>query len=495
MFEVVRQRATLDKKIYKALEPELRTRLFEAQRQAQEAGIPLVILICGVQSSGRGELLALLNQWMDARLLSTHTFFPVTDEMAARPPFWRYWRSLPAAGRTAVLFGGWYDQPMQEYVQGKIDEDAYVRKLHRRIRFERTLADNGTLVLKFWLHLDRATQDRRLKDLRKNPRPGRKLGEDEIRMGKRYEQVLEAAMLAIRLTDRDTAPWVLVDAYDWRHRNRFVSDVLVHALQGAMDRRAQLSAQGTSSAAVLGEQPRAMSVLDSIDLTLALEKKSYNQQLDSLQHRLTELSWKAWRKGISTVLVFEGWDAAGKGGAIRRVCAGMDPRLYQLIGVAAPTDEEKAHHYLWRFWRHVPRAGFATIYDRSWYGRVLVERVEGFATEVEWRRAYAEINDFEEQLTENGILLLKFWMHISDDEQLRRFEERQQTPHKQHKITDEDWRNRERRAEYRAAVDDMVTYTSTDIAPWTLVSAEDKRHGRIQVLRQVVEQLEARLER
>ncbi len=204
--------------------------------------------------------------------------------------------------------------------------------------------------------------------------------------------------------------------------------------------------------------------------------------LSKLQQEINELSWEAYKQRRSVVLVFEGVDAGGKGGAIRRITSAVDARLYRTMSVAAPTDEEKAHHYLWRFWRHVPRAGHMIIYDRSWYGRVLVERVEGFASEADWRRAYSEINEFEEQLVENGAILLKFWLQVSDEEQLRRFQDREDTPYKRYKITDEDWRNREKGPEYKSAVNEMVARTSTEHAPWTLVEGDDKPYARVKVL-------------
>ncbi len=220
---------------------------------------------------------------------------------------------------------------------------------------------------------------------------------------------------------------------------------------------------------------------------LSLDKTRYREKLARAQAKLNQLHRKALERGVSTVLVFEGPDAAGKGGAIRRLTAALDARHVQVIPIAAPTDEERAHHYLWRFWRHLSRAGRVTIFDRSWYGRVLVERVEGFASEEEWRRAYAEINDFEEQLIEHGTVLRKFWLHITKEEQLARFQAREKTPYKRWKLTDEDWRNRERWDDYAAAVNDMVEQTSTKKAPWVLVEGNDKRFARVKVATTVCE--------
>ena len=234
-------------------------------------------------------------------------------------------------------------------------------------------------------------------------------------------------------------------------------------------------------------------VVSNLDLSLKLKKKEYWDKLEVAQGRLNQLFRKARDKGLSVVTVFEGSDAAGKGGAIRRMTQALEARNYQVIPIAAPTDEERGHHYLWRFWRHIPRAGRFTVFDRSWYGRVLVERVEGFAAEAEWMRSYGEITDFEEQLDESGIVVVKFWLQISDVEQLTRFKAREDTPYKRHKLTDEDWRNREKSNEYELAVNEMVERTSTRFAPWTLIEANDKRYARIKVIETVCDRLDQAL--
>ena len=237
------------------------------------------------------------------------------------------------------------------------------------------------------------------------------------------------------------------------------------------------------------------SILESVDLSKRLERDDYREKLRREQRRLSRLSVKAREAGLSSVLAFEGWDAGGKGGIIRRLTQAMAARDYAVHPTAAPTEEERAHHYLWRFWRELPGAGRMAIFDRSWYGRVLVERVEGFASAAQWRRAYSEIADFEDQLLESGVVLLKFWLHIDPDEQLRRFQAREETPYKKHKITRDDFRNRERWGDYLAAVDEMVERTHTRQAPWILVPANDKRWARIEVLRAVCRALEGALER
>jgi len=247
---------------------------------------------------------------------------------------------------------------------------------------------------------------------------------------------------------------------------------------------------GSPAAAIPGAPLRVATVLSRLDMSLTLGKSDYKRRLQEQQARLNLLHRRALKKNTSTIVLFEGPDAAGKGGAIRRITAALDARHYQVIPIAAPTDEERAQHYLWRFWRHMSRAGRITLFDRSWYGRVLVERVEGFATEEEWRRAYAEINEFEQQLTRHGTVLLKYWVHVTKDEQFQRFKERETIPHKQWKLTEEDWRNREKWDDYEMAVNDLVEHTSTNAAPWIMVEGNDKAHARVKVITTLCDRLE-----
>ncbi len=242
--------------------------------------------------------------------------------------------------------------------------------------------------------------------------------------------------------------------------------------------------------------PGAATRLRDLDLGQAeKDKKSYRRKLEKWQGRLNQLSRDPrFKNGHAVVCVFEGNDAAGKGGAIRRVTHALDARYYRTVSIAAPSEEARAQPYLWRFWRHVPRQGFFTLYDRSWYGRVLVERVEGFARAADWQRAYAEINDFESELTSHGIVVCKFWLAIDQDEQLARFKAREETPFKKFKITDEDWRNREKWPAYEAAVCEMLARTSPDNAPWTVVEANDKKFARIKVIKTLVKAIETRLD-
>lgn len=495
MFEGAELGRKVDKADFKAEEPELRTRLLAAQRRAWRSGLPVVVLISGVDGAGKGEVVNRLNAWMDTRGLEVHAFWDASDEERERPRWWRYWRSLPARGRIAVLFGSWYADPIRERVMGQIDDAALDAELTRIGQFERMLTEDGALFVKFWFHLPAEEQKRRLKKLAKDPKSRWHLVPDALAASAaRHDAFLRVAERTLRETDAGIAPWYVIESTDRRYRDLTVGRTLLDAIEERLANHIPANGRRFSHAPHLPDADSAhVTVLDHVDLTQALDKEDYKHRLAHCQKRLNALTWKSWAQKRSCVLVFEGWDAAGKGGTIRRLVSAIDARLYRVLPVAAPTDEERAHHYLWRFWRQLPRDGRVTVFDRSWYGRVLVERVEGLAEESAWRRAYQEINDFEQQLVDHGTVLAKFWLHISPEEQLARFEARQQTPYKQHKITDEDWRNRERWDAYKAAVNEMVVRTSTEFAEWTLVPANDKRYARIEVLRTVCERLEKAL--
>jgi polyphosphate:AMP phosphotransferase len=371
--------------------------------------------------------------------------------------------------------------------------------------FERTLTDDGAVVLKFWMHLGKAAQKKRFKAFEKDPLRRWRVTKEQWKHWKMYDRFVAAADRTIRRTSTDQAPWHIVEGEDERYRSVVVATTLRDAIRRGLERASQTrrSPQGRkkhatsndSVAATLGRVSREYNVLASLDMSQRIDDKRFDTVLEEQQGRLHLLQRRARTEGVSTVVVFEGWDAAGKGGAIRRVTGALDARDYQVIPIGAPTDEERARHYLWRFWRHLSRAGRLTVFDRSWYGRVLVERVEGFATQAEYMRAYGEIAHFEEQLVAHGILVAKFWIHVTKDEQLRRFRDRRRTEHKRWKITDEDWRNRARWDDYMTAVNEMVARTSTQIAPWTLVEGNDKNFARIKILRTLADNLEDRFRR
>lgn len=495
MFEAAELGRKIDKKQYKSMLPELRASLLQAQFALQDINRPVLIIVEGVDNASKGELINKLNEWLDTRGLEVHAFGQKTDEEYDRPRFWRYWRSLPPAGRIAIFSSSWYTGPIYQHTFGDIKKGKYERHLRRIAFLERMLAQDGMLILKFWLHMSKDHQSAAFKKLSRDKAQRAMVSPLDESLHKSYDKHVQAAEKAIRLTDQALAPWLVVEAEDDGYRDLTIAKTIVSALQNLKQQNSSEKDPIFPKIEMVEASEDAPSVLSGVDLEKTIDKNKYNDQLEKLQARLTRLSWEAYHRQITTVLVFEGWDAAGKGGAIRRLMQAVDARISRVISIAAPTDEEKAHHYLWRFWRHLPRAGRVIIYDRSWYGRVLVERVEGFAKEDEWRRAYLEINDFEEQLCAHGMVVSKFWIHIDQEEQLRRFKEREEIAYKQHKITDEDWRNREKWEAYEEAVDEMIVRTSTAHAPWRIIAGNDKKAARIEILECLCHSLEQALEK
>lgn len=486
MFESAEVGNKLDKRTYNREVPQLRAALLEAQRELARSRLSVVILVSGVEGAGKSETMNLLLEWLDARGIATHAMWDTTDEERERPPMWRFWRVLPPAGRIGILLGSWYTAPIVDRVFGRAEEAELDQAMDRIVALERMLTAERTVVVKLWMHIAKSVQRKRLKELHSDPKTRWRVSKDDWKFFKRYDEFRAVSERVLRRTSTGEAPWHIIEAADPRWRGATVGRILLDTLR---TRLAAARKQERPPARPRLPVPDAVNVLSQLDHTLRLSDKAYDRHVENLQGKLNRMVRKLGDAGRSAILVFEGPDAAGKGGAIRRLIGCLDARHYQVTSVAAPTDEERAHPYLWRFWRNLPRLGRVTIYDRSWYGRVLVERLEGFATAEEWGRAYAEINAFEEQLVEFGIVVAKFWLAVSPKEQLRRFKDRELTPYKQYKITEEDWRNRKKWRAYEGAACDMIERTSTEIAPWTLVEADDKNWARVKVLSTVAKRL------
>ncbi|UUY06771.1 polyphosphate:AMP phosphotransferase [Pseudomonas sp. J452] len=489
MFESAELGHAIDEETFDKEVPALREALLEAQYELKQQGrFPVIILINGVEGAGKGETVKLLNEWMDPRLIQVSTFDQQTDEERARPPAWRFWRQLPPKGRIGIFFGNWYSQMLQGRVHGHFKNAVLDQAIDGALNLEQMLCDEGALIFKFWFHLSKKQMKARLKSLRDDPLHSWRISPLDWQQSETYDRFVRYGERVLRRTSRDFAPWYVVEGADEYYRSLMVGRILLDGLQAALKAKARRPVQ--PHVAPLTASLDIRGLLDSLDMSQALEKEDYQEQLTTEQARLAGLMRDKRMRRHALVAVFEGNDAAGKGGAIRRVAAALDPRQYRIVPIAAPTEEERAQPYLWRFWRHVPARGNFTVFDRSWYGRVLVERVEGFCEPADWLRAYSEINDFEEQLSEAGVVVVKFWLAIDEDTQYQRFKEREQIAFKRFKITEEDWRNRDKWRDYCDAVGDMVDRTSTAIAPWTLVEANDKRFARVKVLRTINEALE-----
>ncbi|MBS3916734.1 MAG: polyphosphate:AMP phosphotransferase [Sulfuritalea sp.] len=491
MFESAELGHKIDKATFDKQAPRLRADLLDAQYDMGDLKkYAVIILINGVNGAGKGETVNLLNAWMDPRHIQTHAFPPPSDEERERPFMWRFWRALPPKGKIGILFGNWYTEPIVNRackITKAADLDQSVEEINR---FEKMLANEGALIIKIWMHLSKDAQKKRLKALEKNKKTRWRVTRTDWEHFAMYDKFRMVSERVLRHTSTGYAPWIVVEGTDENYRSLTVAKILLDALRQRQKIEQTRGWKPRSAAAPLLQALDSRDLINTLDMSLALSKRRFEKDLEKYQGHLNLLTRDPKFRERSLIVVFEGSDAAGKGGSIRRITGALDARQYQTIPIAAPTEEERAQPYLWRFWRQVPRVGRVTIFDRSWYGRVLVERVEGFCQEADWMRAYAEINDFEDQLVRSGAIVVKFWLTITAEEQLKRFKEREKTRFKRFKITAEDWRNRKKWAEYEHAVCDMIDRSSTEIAPWTLVEANDKYHARIKILKILCDRLE-----
>jgi AMP-polyphosphate phosphotransferase len=503
-------KAELEKPAYKKRMPRLRDDLRNAQLAIRAARIPVVVVFEGWDASGKGDSIGSLTYPMDPRGFKVYTTQEPNEEERYRPFLWRFSTRLPARGDFAFFDRSWYRRLLEERVDGAV-RSRDVKAVAAEIRdFERGLIDEGTVLVKFWLHISKKEQARRFMNIESDRYERWRVTQADWKRHRNYKKYQRAADQMLDLTSMPGARWNTIEATDPRHRRVRVFEVLLDLLRKELQKRERRGARdgevASPAEAGPGDLPEVDArseairitartpILDRVDLSRRLTRPVYEKRLDALQARLRDLGLECHRQRLPVVIVYEGWDASGKGGNIKRLTQELDPRGYEVISIAAPDETEKAHHYLWRFWRQLPKAGHIGIFDRSWYGRVLVERVEGFASEAAWRRAYGEINEFERHLAEFGAVVVKFWIHLSPEEQLRRLREREKTPYKRHKITAEDWRNRAKWNLYKEAVAEMLERTSTKHARWTIVEGEDKLWARVKALATVVSALERRLE-
>jgi polyphosphate kinase 2 (PPK2 family) len=487
---------------YDMIFPQLEARLSELQREARSANIPIIVVFEGWDSAGKGTHINKLMQPLDPRGFKVWSVNLPTQEELYHPFLWRFWIKLPARGSIAIFDHSWYSRVLIDRVEKLVSKREWKDAYGEILDFERQLTEDGNVVVKFWLHIDKQEQYRRFKKTEKDIAEAWKITKQDWRQHKKYDDYIEAVEEMLERTSTAEAPWIIVKTHDKRHARIKIFQTIIGAIEQALKAKQQAKLVEEAAKNVALEPTKSpqlpdvivnSSILSAIALNKTMPREEYLKQLKELQEQVRDLEHQIHRYRIPVIITYEGWDAAGKGGNIKRLTENLDPRGYEVIPIAAPTSEEKAHHYLWRFWKHIPKAGHITIFDRTWYGRVLVERVEGFCKTYEWQRAYKEINEFERHLTSYGTVLVKFWLHIDPSEQLKRFEGRQQDPSKTWKITDEDWRNREKWQEYEKAVCEMIQRTSTSYAPWTIVESVDKYYARIKVLQTVVTAIEAAL--
>ncbi len=488
--------ADLTKKVtkeeYKKLAPTLGERLAALQQPLRQAKLPVVILFEGWGAAGKGGLVGKLIENFDPRGFFVSSFIAPTELERREPVLWRYWKAIPKQGQIAIFDRSWYLDVTTARIEEKLDDKTVEKRLRDISTFERQLTDGGTLILKFFIHIDKKEQKKRFEKLQQDKDTAWRVTDLDWQRNRRYEEYRRAFDEALQETNTANAPWCVISGMDRRAAALDVFAAVVDGIDGALARKAAAAPEESCAETKIQPGPfhlLSMPKLAEIPLNRRLNERDYQSRLKEQQDLLSELHERMYRKKVPAVIAYEGWDAAGKGGNIRRVAKALDPRGYRVIPIAVPTPEELAHHYLWRFWTNLPRTGHIAVFDRTWYGRVLVERVEGLCKEDDWRRAYREINEFEHALCDWGAVVIKFWLQIDKDEQLRRFSTRQNTPSKQWKITDEDWRNRSKWDQYEICVNEMLRYTSTDFAPWHIVESQDKKYGRVQTLKIITDAL------
>ncbi len=464
-------------------------KLSQQQMKLKEKKLPVLVLIEGWGAAGKGSAIGQIIKNIDPRFFKVFSMPSTpTEEERRRPFLYRFFEKIPEAGKFTFLDSGWMDQIMKERLDGTLDDKAYAQRVDSVKRFERGLTDNGYLVLKFFFHISKKEQKRRIDELLEDKDTAWRVSPGDLHQNKHYEECLDAFDRYLDDTNTPSAPWYIIDSKSKKFAELQVMETLCMGIETALHNES-LAVPLLQNAFPLVKMPK----LKDVPLDKTMGEEEYKKELKELQAKLGQLHNRLYRKRVPVIIGYEGWDAAGKGGNIKRLTGALDPRGFEVHPIASPEPHEKARHYLWRFWTRLPKDGHIAIFDRTWYGRVMVERLEGFCSENDWQRAYYEMNEFEQELANWGAVILKFWVQIDKDTQLARFTDRQNTPSKQWKITDEDWRNREKWDLYEQAVDEMLQKTSTTYAPWHILESVDKKYARIKALKIVIEALEKAL--
>ncbi len=488
---------SLGKTEYKEKMAELEPKLGKLQRECRNLGIPVMIAFEGYGASGKGVQIGELIKALDPRGFEVYAVKNESEEERMHPFMWRFWTKMPAKGRIAIYDSSWYRKVLIDRFDKKTKKEELADAYRSICSFEEQLSADGMVIIKIFLAIDKKSQKKRFEKLLSSKETAWRVSEGDLKRNKKFGKYQEMNEEMLTRTDTEYAPWNVVEAVDRRFATAKIYAIVAQILAEKVEEAKRRTGGRTTAAGCKSDLKKDThfrdSVLGKADLSLTYTKEEYKERLEVLQKKMEKLHGELYRRRIPVVLGFEGWDAGGKGGAIKRLTEKMDPRGYVVHPTASPNDIEKAHHYLWRFWVDMPKAGHVTIFDRTWYGRVMVERIEGFCSKQEWQRAFKEMNDMEKDLTDAGAIVLKFWMQIDKDEQARRFKARQENPEKQWKITDEDWRNREKWEQYEEAVNEMLIRTSTPNAPWIVVEGNCKYYARIKVLETVVRAIEERL--
>ncbi len=496
MLEKIDLSKKIDKEAAKAAIDEMGAKLARLQRECKAAQIPVIIVFEGIGAAGKGVQINKLISHLDPRGFHVHSVKGTSEDEVMRPFLWRYWCKTPEYGRMAIFDRSWYTRVLGERYDNKLTKEEITDAFDDIRFFEKQLTDDGTVIIKLYLYISKKEQKKRYDRLLNNKETAWRVSEEDLKRNKHYNAYLAINEEMLETTDYEYAPWTIVESENREFAAVKILETVTNRLEMALAKKKAQDEQAEKTVQTEWKTDEYRTgVLSGVDLTKTMDREEYKKKLNELQKKLEILHSEIYRKRIPVVLAFEGWDAAGKGGAIKRLTSSLDPRGYAVFPTSSPNDVEKKHHNLWRFWNNMPKAGHIAIFDRTWYGRVMVERIEGFCTENEWKRAYQEINEMESHLYNSGAIVLKFWLHIDKDEQKKRFDERTNTPEKQWKITDEDWRNREKWDKYEVCVDEMLLKTSTIHAPWIVVEADSKYYARIKILETVVNAIEERLKK
>jgi len=491
---IISPKNRIEKKAFDRKIVPLQERLGILQRALRDAHLPVIIVMEGWDAAGITSSTKMVLQSLDPRGFTLHTIEQPMDNERVRPFMWRFWTRIPPKGRIAIFARSWYSRA----ISAEMQRPSWTKSLKGRIiainNFERQLADDGAVIVKFFLHIEKDEQKRRFEAREKNSLTAWLVTPALWDLHHHYDLSYPVIDDLLEKTDNRSAPWHVLDATDENYAVLAIYTTLISTLEKALGRQEQGKPKKHGDPHLPDKHPVKRSH------GRQSEKKTCTREecqpaLDRLQGEMLRLQALLYKRKIPLIILYEGWDAAGKGGNITRLARYMNPRGYDVIPVSAPDATERSYHYLWRFVRNFPRAGHIAIFDRSWYGRVLVERVEKYCTEYEWQRAYREINEMEADFVySSGGGIVKFWLEISTEEQLRRFEQRSHDPLKQWKITDEDWRNREKWDSYDTAIDEMLARTNTKIAPWTVIDSDDKWYARVKTLETVAEYCKQLLE-
>lgn len=466
---------------------DLKERLARISRVCQNLEIPVLVMVDGFESSGKGYVINTLTEELNPKYFDVEVF-ETNEEYDSKFPFTkRFFEHAPRKGHMQFFDRSFYYKLFDSL---KVDEKNLDEEINSLEKMEKALYDDQTIIIKIFLNVSEDEQKDRIEKLEKSNEKSFYLSANDKNQNKNYKAYQKHMANILEKTNFPFSPWIIIDSDDLKEASKTAVFQMLEALTIGIER---VSTQRINSKNTQRSYDKDVKIIENIDLDKKLDKDEYKERKKELQEEIRKVLFEFYKKDISTVLVFEGVDAAGKDGAIARLIKKVDPRLYTVHAISAPSKEELDRNYLWRFYDKLPKDGYMGIFSRSWYGRVMVERVEGFAKTNEWDRAYGEILDMEKNIYNHGSLILKFFVVIDKDEQYKRFKDREKNPDKNYKLTDEDWRNRDKWDAYIKAMNEMLDRTNADYAPWIIIEGNNKKYARIKVMEEFLKYAKKRL--